>query len=162
MLDTSLYLEELQKEENRINILSNKMNMRLLYTRSVGSLSATGKYIFIMNRDDMFLKYDVLSSLTNIALKGNFDIIIFNSIYSDLKPDVYKAEIFLAFWEKEHKPNIVLFQPDLGYYPISPSDNMEEQSFNEVLIIHTKCIKTKIHKKVLKILEKKDILDIWL
>ena len=147
--DTSSYLVELQKEDDRIKIINNKMNMGLLYARSIGALSSSGKYIYTMDSDDMLLNEDVLSSITNIALKGNFDIIIFNSIYSDFKPDVYTTEISLPFWEKGHKPNLVLFQPDLGYYPISPSDNMEEPIFNEVLI-HTKCIKTKVYIEALQ------------
>ena len=146
--DTLSYIEKLQKEESRIKILSHKINYGLLYTRSVGALSAKGKYIFTMDGDDMFLNEDTLSSITNIALKGNFDIIIYNSIYSDLKPDVYRTQISLPYWEMNHKPNIVLFQPNLGYYPISPSDNIEEVSINEVLI-HTKCIKTKIYQEAL-------------
>ena len=144
--DTSSYLEELQKEDNRIKIINNKMNMGLLYTRSIGSLSATRKYIFTMDSDDMFLNEDILSSMTNIALKGNFDIIIFNSIYTDLKPDVYTTQISLVYLELSHKSNLVLFQPDLGYYTVEPSENLEELIIYEVYI-HSKCIKTKVYQE---------------
>ena len=58
------------------------MKMGILYSRSIGALSAKGKYIFNMDGDDMYLSNDVLSSITKIALKSNIDIIIFNSIYS--------------------------------------------------------------------------------
>ena len=78
-----LYLEELKKEEKRLKLLSNKINYGLLYSRSIGALSVKGKYIFPVDGDDMLLNEDTLSSITNIALKGNFDIIIFNSIYTD-------------------------------------------------------------------------------
>jgi len=101
----------------------------------------------------MLLNEDTLSSITNIALKGNFDIVIFNSIYTDLKPDVYTAKISITDWDKIHKPNLVLFQPDLGYYPITPSDNLEEITINEILM-HAKCIKTKIYQESLKKLGK--------
>ena len=43
--DTLLYIEELQKEDQRITILSHKANYGLLYTRSIGTLSSKGKYI---------------------------------------------------------------------------------------------------------------------
>ena len=123
-----LYLEELKKEEKRIKLLSNKINYGLLYSRSIGALSAQGKYIFPVDGDDMLLNEDTLSSITNIALKGNFDIIIFDSIYTDLKPDVYTTQISISYWERYHKPNLVLFQPNLGYYPVTPTDNIEEVS----------------------------------
>ncbi len=102
----------------------------------------------------MFLTEDVLSSITNIALKGNFDIIIFNSIYIDLQPDVYTTNISLSYLERNHEPNLVLFQPELGSFPVSPSDNIEEPSINEVLI-HSKCIKTKIYQEALNKLGEK-------
>ena len=62
-----------------------------------------------MDSDDMFLSENVLSSMTNIALKGNFDIIIFNSIYTDLKPDVYTTQISLIYCDKSHKLNLFYF-----------------------------------------------------
>ena len=146
--DTILYLEKLQKEEQRIKIIRNKNNMGTLYTRSIGTLSSDGKYIFTMDSDDMYLDENVLSSIINIAYKCNFDIIIFNSICTDLKPDVDTTKISICLLELNHKPNLVLFQPNLGYYPIAPSNNIELPSINEVLI-RPKCIKTKIYKEAL-------------
>ena len=95
--DCLFYLEELKEKDERIDIINNKMKMGILYSRSIGALSAKGKYIFTMDGDDMYLSNDVLSSITKIALKSNIDIIIFNSIYSNLKPDVYTTKIFVIF-----------------------------------------------------------------
>ena len=77
--NTLTIIKQLQKEDNRIRIINNKIYMGTLYTRSIGTLSAKGKYIFPLDSDDMILDEDVLSVLTKIAYKGNFDIIIFNS-----------------------------------------------------------------------------------
>ena len=152
--DTLSLLEQLQKEDNRIRIINNKNNSGILYSRSIGALSANGKYIFTLDSDDMFLDKDVLSTITNIADKGNFDFIIFNSIHTDLKPDVYSTKIYAPLSELSHKPNLVLLQPDLGYlYPIAPSHKMGKVDFTEVLI-SGKCAKTKIYKKGLKKLGK--------
>ena len=125
--DTVMYLKQLQKEENRIRILSNKVNKGTLYTRSIGALSANGKYIFPMDSDDMFLDKDVFSVLTNIAYKGNFDIVIFNSVETDLKPDIYTADVVPSYFDFAHKPNLVLFQPELGYYVIAPQRYIKKQ-----------------------------------
>ena len=38
------YIQQLQKEEERIRIISNNVNKGTLYTRSIGTLSANGKY----------------------------------------------------------------------------------------------------------------------
>ena len=143
--DCLFYLEELKEKDERIDIINNKMKMGILYSRSIGALSAKGKYIFTMDGDDMYLSNDVLSSITKIALKSNIDIIIFNSIYSNLKPDVYTTKIFLSYFERKYKPNRIIYQLYLGYYPISPSNNIEKPSFNEILM-HPKCIKTKVYQ----------------
>ena len=41
--------------------------MGILYSRSIGALSSKGKYIFSLDNDDMFLDFDVFSTITNIA-----------------------------------------------------------------------------------------------
>ena len=142
------YIQQLQKEEERIRIISNKENKGTLYTRSIATLSAKGKYMFPMDSDDMFLDKDVFSVITNIAYKGNFDIVIFNSVYTNLKPNAYTTEVEPTYFDRNHKPNLVLFQPDLGYYNIAPSENLGEVYFNDELL-HGKLIKTKVYKKAL-------------
>ena len=146
--DTLITLEDLQKEDQRIKIITNKINMGTFYSRAVGTLSARGKHIFTMDSDDMYLDEYVISSIRNIANKGNFDIIIFNLICTDLKPDVYTTNIFLSALEINNKPNLVLYQPELGYTAISPSDNIEFPFVKEIFV-RPKCIKTKIYKEAL-------------
>ena len=96
----------------------------------------------------MFLDKDVLSTITNIAEIENLDITIFNSIITDLKPNINSTKIKLDSYERNHKANYLLVQPDLGYYQTSPSHGIDGVNFNEELI-HAKCIKTKIYKRAL-------------
>ena len=146
--NTLTIIKQLQKEDNRIRIINNKIYMGTLYTRSIGTLSAKGKYIFPLDSDDMILDEDVLSVLTKIAYKGNFDIIIFNSIYTDLKPDVNTTKIGATIYESSHKPNRVMFQPDLGIYIYNAKDKIDDLDINDILL-HAKFIKTKIYQKAL-------------
>jgi glycosyltransferase involved in cell wall biosynthesis len=146
--NTSLFLEQLQNEDKRIKIINNNKNMGTLYSRSIGALSSKGKYIYPIDSDDMFLDKDIFSIITNFAEKENLDITIFNSIITDLKPNIYSTKINKDPFEESHKINKVLIQPELGYYIITPSHNIEKVNFNEVLI-HAKCIKTKIYQKAL-------------
>ena len=141
-------LEQLKKEDSRIRIINNKKNMGTLYTRSIGTLSSKGKYIFPVDSDDMVLDSNVFSSISKIADKGNFDLLIFNSIVTDLEPNVNSTKIYLHSRERNHKPNLVLFQPDLGYYPLVPNLNSSGFIYNEVLIF-AKCIKSSIYKSAL-------------
>ena len=143
-----LYLNQLTKEDERIKIVNNKKNMGTLYSRSIGALSANGKYIFPVDSDDMLLDKDVFSTITNISDKGNFDIVVFNSINTNLKPDVFSTNINLLYFEGGHKPNVVLQQPELGYYPFQDNEKNRGVIYMEVYIF-AKCIKTKIYKKAL-------------
>ena len=152
-INTLLSLEQLKKEDPRIRIINNKKNMGTLYTRSISTLASRAKYVFPIDSDDLFLDKDVFYSLIHIAKNSNIDILIFNSIITDLKPNIYSTNIFLNPYEKAHKPNLFLFQPELGYYPITPKLEFESLSFNEELIF-AKCIKTKIYKKAIKKLDK--------
>ena len=78
--NTLSYIENLQKEDSRIKIINNQKNMGILYSRSIGALSAKGKYIFPLDNGDMFLDYDVFSTIYNIANKDDFDIIEFRCV----------------------------------------------------------------------------------
>ena len=102
-----------------------------------------------MDSDDMFMDKDVFSVVTNIANKGKFDIVIFNSVYTDLKPDVFSTDVEPTFFDRNHKPNLVLFQPDLGYYNIAPDENLGQIHLNDEFL-HGKLIRTKVYKKALK------------
>ena len=153
-IDHSLsILEQLKREDLRLSIINNKRNMGTLYTRSIGILSSKGYYLFNIDSDDMILNNDIFSRTTKIADKWNFDIIIFNSIITDLKPNLHSTKIKIHYDEKFRKKNLVLFQPELGYYPVIPFSNSYGFRYNEVLIFD-KCIKSSIYKKALNKLGK--------
>ena len=147
--DTLSVIEDLQKEDQRIKIIKNKKNMGILYSRSIGALSSKGKYIFSLDNDDMFLDFDVFSTITNIAEEGNFDIVEFrgamttrvnvNNIIETRVTDIY-------FTQK--KTNLILFQPELGDYMLTPLNNYDKYRIN-IVYFWSKCIKGKIYKKAL-------------
>ena len=70
-----------------------------------------------------------------------------------MKPDIYTADVVPSYFDFAHKPNLVLFQPELGYYVIAPSDTVENVIPNDILL-HGKLVKTKIYKKAIKKLGK--------
>ena len=150
---TLLYIESIKKEDPRIIIINNKKNYGTLYSRSIGTLSSKGNYLFPVDSDDMILNFNVFSIIYKIAEKNDFDIIIFNSILTNLKPNLDSTKIQQYSRDKYHKPNLVLFQPDLGFYPIAPTKSGRGFIFNEV-IIFAKCIKSSIYKKAINKLRK--------
>jgi len=146
--NTLSLIEYLKNEDPRIKILNNKRNMGILYSRSIGVLSAKGNYIFSLDNDDMFLDLDVFSNIYNIANKGNFDIIKFKGILSKLgNKNILKNKIKDTKFSKK-KLNLVLYQPELSSYPIKVGSKIGEIYLNEVYV-WDKCIKTNVYQKAL-------------
>ena len=118
--------------------------MGTLYSRTIGTLSGEGKYIFPFDSDDMFLSQDVFSTISNIADIGNFDIVVFDFIKTALTSNIYDPNIQIDLFRVDRKPNLILFQPELAYHPIRPSNN--NIRVVEILIF-ARCIKANIYKK---------------
>ena len=151
--NTSLILEKLQKEDPRIKVLNNKKNMGILYSRSIGTLSAKSKYIFPLDNDDMFLDKDVFQIISDRADKGNFDIIEFRGVLTlPSKKNLFeRRRIGTTF--SPYGDNIVRFQPQLGAFPLQKGNKYGEYRLISVYL-WSKCIKTKIYKKALNLLGK--------
>ena len=145
--DTLNYTLSLQEEDPRIKIINNKKNMGILYSRSVGALSAKGKYIFPIDNDDMFLGEELFSSITYIADKGNFDIVEFKGMQTRQKGNKVINEVGDTNWGN-HKLNLVMFQPELGDYPLRASRKIGDYDKYDVYLWN-KCIRTKIYQKAL-------------
>ena len=145
--ETLSIVEQIQKEDPRIKIINNKKNMGTLYTRSIGALSAKGEYIFPLDGDDMLLDKDVYSTITKIADKGNFDIVGFRGLIAYVSNNSV-ANYALESFFSDQKDNHVLFQPELGLYPLRPGNNYKDFKVMDVYL-WKKCIKTNIYQKAL-------------
>ena len=145
--DSLSIVENIQKNDSRIKIINNKKNMGTLFSRSIGVLSSNGKYIFHLDSDDMFLDEDVFSTIMNIAEKGSFDIVSFKCIYLGYGNNILTNRIndnYLNF----HYDNKVLFQPDLGVYPVKPGKTKGKYKVIENYL-WSKCIKTDVYQTTL-------------
>ena len=120
--------------------------MGTLYTRSIGTLSAKGKYIFPFDSDDMFLDKDILSTIIKIAEKDEIDIVIFDIIKANLTIKMNTTKIEFELIEFERKPNLIIFQPELGFHPIRPVENNIKVI---EMLIYGRCVNTDIYKKAL-------------
>jgi glycosyltransferase involved in cell wall biosynthesis len=73
-------LEKLMNEDSRIKLINNEKNRRILYSKSIGALYANGKYILVLDQDDMFITEDAFDILYNNAEKNNLDTLQFRDI----------------------------------------------------------------------------------
>ena len=142
--DESLSIvEQYQKDDPRIKIINNQRNMGILYSRSIGALAAKGQYIFPSD-DDMLLDKDVYYTMTNIADKGDFDIIGFKALSASISSNNLPIHAFEAYYQGQTN-NQVLFQPELGLYPLRNGTKYGEYHIYDVYLWN-KCIKTDVYQ----------------
>ena len=151
--DNSLnIIESMQKEDPRIVIIKNKENMGPLYSKSIGSLNAHGKYIMQLDSDDLFINENLFNICYEEAEKNNIDILEFSGFrcvkkYLNItKPP--KPPLYLRFKED----GLVVKQPQLSTF-------IYKKYFNKIVrltdgYLWGKCIRTDIYKKALDTLGK--------
>ena len=147
--NTLSFIKGIQKTDPRIKIIINKKNMGTLYSRCIGALSASGKYIFPLDNDDMFLDEDVFKTITNIAEKGNFDIVEFRGIESKKGKNDILNNKRRGTMHTYLPLNSVLYQPTLGNYQIWRGKNLDNLNV-KIIYLWAKCIRTEIYKKTIK------------
>ena len=75
--ETENILKRLKKEDDRIKYVTHPKNLGVYASRTEAILMAKGKYIILMDPDDMFLNGDLFQELYNYNQKYNLDIIEF-------------------------------------------------------------------------------------
>jgi glycosyltransferase involved in cell wall biosynthesis len=74
--DNSLtIIEKYMKEDERIRLIKNTENRKILYSKSFSVLNSKGKYIILLDQDDIFIKDDVFDMLYNEAEKDDLDLV---------------------------------------------------------------------------------------
>ena len=67
--DTLSVLEQLQEEDPRITILTNKSNRGVIYNRIYGALKSKGEYVTFLDADDGLCNINILQKSYDIATK---------------------------------------------------------------------------------------------
>ena len=108
-------IRDLQIIDERIILLENKENKGIFYTRCIGTLNAKGKYVFPLDNDDLFFDENILDSIVNEAIKGDFDIVefMYTEYYNFKKP----SNKLISTEYGNHSHNLILNQPELSQFP---------------------------------------------
>ena len=61
--NTIKLIKEFMEKDKRIKFYQNKENKGTLYTKTKGILHSRGKYVMILDQDDMYTQKDVFSTL---------------------------------------------------------------------------------------------------
>lgn len=145
--DNSIQLiKKLMIKDQRILLFINKENKGMLYTKTKGVLKAKGKYVMLLDVDDIFLQKDAFTILYLESEKNNLDILGFGGIIS-----TYNIEEREGFINYVMTP--VLYQPDIQnimYY--HPNKNQINRGIGGYLAFYF--IKTEKLIKSIKLIDK--------
>ena len=82
--NTEKILKNLKLEDDRIKIINHLQNKGVYYSRIEAILNSKGKYIILMDPDDLFLNENLFQELYDFNLKYNLDIIEFK-VYQQIE-----------------------------------------------------------------------------
>ena len=147
--NTENIINKMRFEDNRITCIYHQKNMGVYSSRIEAILLAKGKYIILMDPDDMFLNENLLKILYNYNLKLNLDIVEF-TVFREIEdsklifyPDIHFKTHYHNFSKK------IIYQPELSeilfYIP-----NTKNYSHTICRNIWNKMINRKIFLKAIK------------
>ena len=106
--DNSIKLiKNLMINEPRIVLFKNNENKGALFTKTKGILLSKGKYIMMLDEDDIFVQRDAFTILYNEAERNHLDLLEFGMLISKTKINIIRENI-----TKPIPP--IIFQPELG------------------------------------------------
>ena len=112
--DTVNIIKKLQLEDNRIKLINHNINKGVYYSRVEAILFSKGKFIILMDPDDLYLNENLLKELYNYNIKYNLDIIEF-TVFQQIEG---RRSIFYPKKHYEsHYHNFtynIIFQPNLS------------------------------------------------
>ena len=107
-------LNQLHSEDDRIKIINHTINKGVYYSRMEAILNSNGKYIILMDPDDMFLNENLFQELYNYNLNNNLDIIEF-TVYHQIEGRrniIYPYNHFETHYHNYSKN--IIYQPELS------------------------------------------------
>ena len=81
--NTIMKIKKFMNEDQRIKLIKNNKHKKILYSKSIASLNAHGKYIIQLDQDDMFINDDAFNILYSEAEQYNLEIIQFRDFVKD-------------------------------------------------------------------------------
>ena len=110
-------LQKLQKEDPRIEIITNKTNRGVIYNRIYGSIQSKGEYVTFIDADDGLCNIDILNKAYNIATKEHnekIDIVHYQTCACTIKENGEMDPFVIFFTFNPNNFNKVIYQPEIG------------------------------------------------
>ena len=108
--DSKLFLNLLKLIDKRILLIKHKKNRGILYSKSLGVKISRGKYVIVIDQDDIFLSKNLFSILYENSERYKLDILQFKrvNLFEENKTVKFKPE------KKFPEYRSIITQPKLG------------------------------------------------
>ena len=73
--DSVSIIQKYRGEDQRIRLIKNQYNRKILYSKSIAALNSNGQYIIQLDQDDIFIRNDVFDMLYYEAETNNLDLV---------------------------------------------------------------------------------------
>jgi glycosyltransferase involved in cell wall biosynthesis len=130
--NTLSVLEQLQEEDPRIMILTNKSNRGVIYNRIFGALKSKGEYVTFLDADDGLCNINILEKSYNIATeeKGEkIDIIHYQTCGAVLDENGEMGNFILITTFNPNNFGKVIKQPEISDNYMQKSNNITGSGF---------------------------------
>ena len=110
-------LESLQKEDPRIEIITNNSNRGVIYNRIYGALQSKGEYVTFIDADDGLCNIDILEKAYNVATKEHnekIDIVHYQTCACTIKENGEMEQFLIFFTFNPKNFNQVIRQPEIS------------------------------------------------
>ena len=97
------------EKDSRIKLYQNEEFKGILYTKTKGVLNANGKYIMILNNNELYAQNNSFSLLYEEAKKNNLDILGFSSMISENEDIINKNLNLNNYFDTD-----IVFQPNIS------------------------------------------------
>ena len=110
-------IKKLMRKDKRIKLYQNKYNRGALYTKANGILKAKGKYVMLLDEDDMYVQENAFTTIYNVAEKYNLDMLSFGLLIKFVE----------SHEEKYYKilDTPIIFQPEISRNMYNYTDKNE-------------------------------------
>ena len=141
--DSKFFLNILKIIDKRILLINNKKNRGILYSKSLGVRLSRGKYVIVIDQDDIILSKNLLSVLYENSERYKLDILQFKSLifFEDNKKVKFRPD------KKFPEYGSIITQPKLGEIK-----NYLNYSLGFTHFLWDKIIKRNIYLKALNFL----------
>ena len=148
--NTVQVIKEIMKKDKRIEVFQNGENKGTLYNKARGVLNAKGKYVMILDQDDIYTQKDVFSTLYAYSEKNNLDILGFASIFSNNNNNKVnvRAKNVVHYFETP-----ILYQPEVSNRMYNFTEDGTPNRVNYVIWDYI--YKTELFKEIIKQIDDK-------